>query len=342
MVEWIVPLTDAVVTVLLLVIGGNLGSFLNVVVHRLPRGESVVHGGSHCPTCGAAIRWHDNVPVFGWLLLRGRCRDCGVPIAARYPLLEAAGAVFIGGVAAIELLSGGGTIPGTSLRGGRAGADNLLLRPDALLISMAMLHAWLLFNLLLGAAVDADGQTLPGRWKRVSLLVSAAAAAAYPPLLPVGVWSGVPAWVATGPARGLVVALVGLGCGWALGRGASGALQSGFMLVGATLGWQAVVATGLLVPLCAGVRRGVGSLFPPEPPPDVGERVDAGGSVAVDEDGIDRSVRAPLDPPASRLLATIAPFFCSGGIQGSDLVPATALVLVGWRWGAGVLAAVGG
>jgi leader peptidase (prepilin peptidase)/N-methyltransferase len=98
MVEWIVPLTDAVVTVLLLVIGGNLGSFLNVVVHRLPRGESVVHGGSHCPTCGAAIRWHDNVPVFGWLLLGGRCRDCGVPIAARYPLLEAAGAVFIGGV----------------------------------------------------------------------------------------------------------------------------------------------------------------------------------------------------------------------------------------------------
>ena len=69
MVEWIIPLTDLVVIGLLLLIGGNLGSFLNVVVHRLPRGESVVHGGSHCPSCGSAIRWYDNVPVFGWLPL---------------------------------------------------------------------------------------------------------------------------------------------------------------------------------------------------------------------------------------------------------------------------------
>ena len=141
MIEWIVPVTDAVVTFLLLLIGGNLGSFLNVVVHRVPRGESVVVGGSRCPGCGAAIRWHDNVPVIGWLLLGGRCRDCRSPISPRYPLVEAASALVLGGVAAVELLSGGATLPGERWGNGRAGADNLLLRPDPWLICMAAFHA---------------------------------------------------------------------------------------------------------------------------------------------------------------------------------------------------------
>jgi leader peptidase (prepilin peptidase)/N-methyltransferase len=64
------------------------GSFVNVVIHRFPRGESVVFPGSHCPACGAPIRAMDNVPVLSWLLLRGRCRDCRAPISARYPLVE--------------------------------------------------------------------------------------------------------------------------------------------------------------------------------------------------------------------------------------------------------------
>jgi leader peptidase (prepilin peptidase)/N-methyltransferase len=71
------------------VTGLAVGSFLNVVVHRLPRGESLNHPGSHCPGCGHPVRPRDNVPVVSWLLLRGRCRDCGAPISARYPLLEA-------------------------------------------------------------------------------------------------------------------------------------------------------------------------------------------------------------------------------------------------------------
>jgi leader peptidase (prepilin peptidase)/N-methyltransferase len=67
-----------------------IGSFLNVVAWRLPRGESVAHPPSHCPGCGAAIRPYDNVPVLSWLLLRGRCRGCGEPISSRYPLVELA------------------------------------------------------------------------------------------------------------------------------------------------------------------------------------------------------------------------------------------------------------
>jgi leader peptidase (prepilin peptidase)/N-methyltransferase len=65
-----------------------VGSFLNVVIWRVPRGESVVHPRSRCPNCDAAIRERDNVPLVSWLLLRGRCRDCGAPISARYPLVE--------------------------------------------------------------------------------------------------------------------------------------------------------------------------------------------------------------------------------------------------------------
>ncbi len=69
-------------------VGLLIGSFLNVVVWRVPRGESVVSPPSACPACGTAIRPRDNVPVAGWLLLKGKCRDCAEPISARYPLVE--------------------------------------------------------------------------------------------------------------------------------------------------------------------------------------------------------------------------------------------------------------
>jgi leader peptidase (prepilin peptidase)/N-methyltransferase len=75
------------------VTGLAVGSFLNVVVHRLPLGENLNHPGSHCPNCGHEVRNRDNVPVVSWLLLRGRCRDCRHPISARYPTLEAVTAV---------------------------------------------------------------------------------------------------------------------------------------------------------------------------------------------------------------------------------------------------------
>ncbi|WP_370514099.1 A24 family peptidase [Cellulomonas sp. JZ18] len=81
--------------VLAAVLGLAVGSFLNVVVWRVPRGESVVRPPSACPRCGHLIRHRDNVPVLGWLLLRGRCRDCGEPIAVRYPLVEAGTAVLL-------------------------------------------------------------------------------------------------------------------------------------------------------------------------------------------------------------------------------------------------------
>ncbi len=64
------------------------GSFLNVVIGRMPEDRSVVHPPSHCPACGHDIRWYDNIPVVSWVLLRARCRDCGTPISSLYPAIE--------------------------------------------------------------------------------------------------------------------------------------------------------------------------------------------------------------------------------------------------------------
>ncbi len=79
-------------------VGGMLGSFLNVVVYRLPRGESLLAPGSHCPTCHAPVKPHDNVPLLSWVWLRGRCRACSTSISARYPLVEALTAALVGAV----------------------------------------------------------------------------------------------------------------------------------------------------------------------------------------------------------------------------------------------------
>ncbi len=78
------------------ILGLSVGSFLNVCVHRVPLGESLVRPGSRCPHCGYALRWFDNVPLVSYALLRGRCRRCREPISIRYPALELATlAVFI-------------------------------------------------------------------------------------------------------------------------------------------------------------------------------------------------------------------------------------------------------
>jgi leader peptidase (prepilin peptidase)/N-methyltransferase len=77
-------------------LGLLIGSFLNVVIHRVPAGRSLVRPGSSCPACGRAVRGYDNVPVISWLVLRGRCRDCAAPIPWRYPAVEgAAGLLFL-------------------------------------------------------------------------------------------------------------------------------------------------------------------------------------------------------------------------------------------------------
>ena len=80
--------------------GSAVGSFLNVVIARVPAGESVVHPRSRCPACRTPIAWYDNLPVLSWLLLRGRCRGCRTRISFRYPMVEV-----LGGAAALVAVS---------------------------------------------------------------------------------------------------------------------------------------------------------------------------------------------------------------------------------------------
>jgi leader peptidase (prepilin peptidase) / N-methyltransferase len=92
---------DPFAIAVLAVLGLLVGSFLNVVVHRLPRGESLSRPRSRCIGCGTQIAAYDNVPVVSWLVLRGRCRHCGEPISVRYPLIEALTGVTFAAVAAV-------------------------------------------------------------------------------------------------------------------------------------------------------------------------------------------------------------------------------------------------
>lgn len=75
-------------------LGAAVGSFLNVVIYRLPRGMSLIHPGSHCPVCGAPIRFYDNIPILSYVILRGRCRNCGARISPRYFWVELLTALF--------------------------------------------------------------------------------------------------------------------------------------------------------------------------------------------------------------------------------------------------------
>ena len=81
-------MTPAMWLVLAGVLGACIGSFLNVVIYRLPRRQSVVSPPSRCPKCGSLLKWYDNIPVFGWLLLGGRCRQCQNQISIQYPIVE--------------------------------------------------------------------------------------------------------------------------------------------------------------------------------------------------------------------------------------------------------------
>ena len=80
-----------------LILGAIVGSFLNVVIYRVPRNESIVNPPSHCPVCGHPLKWYDMVPIVSYIVLKGRCRYCGAKISIKYPLIEAlTGFAFVG------------------------------------------------------------------------------------------------------------------------------------------------------------------------------------------------------------------------------------------------------
>lgn len=232
---------QALVVVWLAALGGAVGSFLNVVVYRLPAGMSLSLPGSHCPVCKSPIRFRDNVPVFGWIFLRGRCRDCSVKISARYPVVEAIAAVVFVALGIVEGLSGGANLP---LRPVPV-PDGLIFFPltAAELAGTVSYHLLLLSTLLAAALIEYDGHRLPVRAVVPALVVGVIAPVVWPHLHPV------PACPAV-LGSGLLDSFTGLGAGSLLGllawRLVEPVKRRGFLLgatcVGVFLGWQAVAA----------------------------------------------------------------------------------------------------
>lgn len=143
-------------------IGACVGSFLNVVAYRLPLGMSVVWKPSHCPHCNHPIRARDNVPVLGWLMLRGRCRDCGAPISPRYAIVEAIMGIAFFLLAYLELFRGGATFHGQPLTDLR-GAMDIVWMPQWIVIGQFVYHAILASVAMTLVLLRLDGNITRGK-----------------------------------------------------------------------------------------------------------------------------------------------------------------------------------
>jgi leader peptidase (prepilin peptidase) / N-methyltransferase len=242
--------------------GGAVGSFLNVVVYRVPLGLSLVRPGSYCPKCRHPIRPYDNIPIFGWLLLGGRCRDCRAPIAWRYPVVEFVVAAMFLAVGWFEWLAPGGTTPlrPTPAAGVPAAPVGLPFAEAGL---VAGFHLVLLCTLLAAALAEFDGHCAPWRMALPAIAVGGLAPLVWPHLRPVPACGGF-----DGPAAGLIDGLAGAALGTCLGAiawlwfGPRGRrlMLLGPVLAGLFLGWQmaAVAAPGVAI-VHAALRYSAGS-----------------------------------------------------------------------------------
>jgi leader peptidase (prepilin peptidase)/N-methyltransferase len=153
-----------------------IGSFLNVVAYRVPRRESLVTPGSHCPSCDMPLKPWDNIPVLSWLLLSGRCRGCTDPIARRYPLVEAMTAVLFGAVAVVHLHDTPRLVLGIVLVAFLV--PIALIDLDHKLIPNRLTAPAAILAIVLGTALDPGGEV-----ERLIAGLAAATALALPSLL---------------------------------------------------------------------------------------------------------------------------------------------------------------
>ena len=206
-----------IVAVWFAIVGGAMGSLLNVIVYRVPAGLSIFWPGSHCPHCKHGIRPYDNVPVLAWLWLRGRCRDCGQPISARYPLVEAVTACLFLLLLDVEVFHEGTNLP--------------LRIPVAVVhqsgynewqtFAICLLHLALLYTLLASALMTLDGNRPPWQLFVPAMVVGCVAPMFWPWLHPQA--SGRTLRTPVGEALSTACSDLPPAISWAAPRGGSGA-----------------------------------------------------------------------------------------------------------------------
>ena len=224
---------DWIVIVYAVLFGAVIGSFLNVCVHRWPLDQSVVAPRSRCPRCGNPIAWYDNIPVVSWLVLRGKCRHCGEPISARYPLVEMA----------IALIWGGAMLMGWD--------DRVLTFVE---IGEAARLATFLTILAGIALTDLDHYIIPDEFSIGGTVIGLALA-----FLPGGIT----------PLESAIGAAIGFGVLWLIAVLGQAAFKKPAMgggdikmmaMIGAFIGWQGVLLTIFLGSLLGAVIFGPISL----------------------------------------------------------------------------------
>lgn len=238
-------------------VGATIGSFLNVVVYRMPRGLGVVYPASRCPRCLTPIRMRDNIPILSWLRLRGRCRACGEPISARYLLVELGVGLIFWGLLMSEVVPGGRNLP-LRTPGFHRGVVWTVWSLDWELLGIYGYHCVLMCVLVCLGLIRYDRQPVPRRLLGFGLLIGLALPLLWPCLRPVP-WSPLAEGSARGALSALADGLAGVAAALAAGgalclalrdlRSAAGeprATLGAMALAGAFLGWQAAISVGLL------------------------------------------------------------------------------------------------
>lgn len=232
------------------IFGAMIGSFLNVVIHRVPEGKSIVFPNSACPKCGAAIRSFDNIPIFSWLILGGKCRNCKGAISFRYPAVEILTAFLwvlifwrteFGPMLAVNIIIASAVITLMFIDAEHMILPNVITYP----LFFFAFAVRLLFTVFFGGAYFTDTAAFSG-----------------------GIFAGWPLWVAS-VAAAIAGALAGGGSLWLMGaiwktfRGieAMGMGDVKMMLgVGALLGWKLTVVA-IFIAAFSGAVIGIGMII---------------------------------------------------------------------------------
>ena len=204
---------SGVVMLVFLAAGASVGSFLNVVIYRLPRLRPLWQEPSACPSCSARIAGRDNVPVISWIRLGGRCRECGVSISARYPTIEIVCALIFVGFYYRELLSGGQNLP-IRMPNMYNGVVWILFYTKWDLVGLYFFHAVLMVVLLAWGMINYDRFRVPLRASVACTGAFLILAVALPHLNPI-----VPSWEGRVPflPASLAISLIGCLGGWTIG-----------------------------------------------------------------------------------------------------------------------------